>query len=164
MKQLLRLREGCGPDAAAPPTRSSSLAERGVGVAFAVAGGRADSLVSMARAAAAKGSSIALAASRDCPAAASAMPARARSVPALRQTTFVPFPKGRSDAVQFLSLASKADNVKAIVINVEVGISARVSRRLLPWHDTFCPGCRRTLRTAPSQPCCRLCFPRSTAR
>lgn len=123
VKQLLRVRDADGGGT----QRTSSTGNgngngngnRVPGVAFAIAGGRTDSLVSMARAASAKGSSVVLAANRDCQQGATCTPARARFVPALRQTTFVPFPKSQTQAKEFLQLASKANKLKAIVVNVE---------------------------------------------
>ncbi|XP_052123110.1 fatty acid synthase [Frankliniella occidentalis] len=114
VKQLLVTKEaGTSARRANGPTNGN----RTSGVAFAVAGGRADSLVTLARAAAAKGSTMVLAASREC--SSGGVPPRVKFIPALRQTNFVPLPTGQSDAKHFLGLASKAENIKAIVINLE---------------------------------------------
>lgn len=113
MKQVIRLRD-VGAAAAPGAPRNGRP-----GVAFAILGGRVDSLVTLARAASTKGSSIVLAAHKDS-ASASAAAARVRFVPALRQTSFVPFPKAHGDTKKILSLASQAEGLKAIVINLEV--------------------------------------------
>ncbi|XP_034238382.1 fatty acid synthase-like [Thrips palmi] len=116
-KQLVCLHDGTATSATgvSAPRRPGSSPP---GAAFAILGGRVDSLVTLARAASAKGSSVVLAAHRDVT-TASAAAARARFVPAMRQTTFVPLPKAHADTKQFLNLASKAEGLKAIVINLE---------------------------------------------
>ncbi|KAK3912560.1 Fatty acid synthase [Frankliniella fusca] len=109
-------------------------------VAFAVAGGRADSLVTLARAAAARGSAMVLAASRDY--SQNGRPPRAKLASALRQATFLPLPMAQTDAKQFLELASKSENIKGIVVNLEDA----ADRSLASLLNTVLPTAQGSLR------------------